>query len=99
MTVLMRILGAANGSSDIIDGYWLMSYDPDADDGVGRVIGTTRREEAMRFPNMGAAMALWKKTSSVRPLRPDGKPNRPLTAFTVSIEDEKPTPPASAPSD
>jgi hypothetical protein len=27
----------------------------------------------------------WKRTSKTHPRRPDGKPNRPMTAFTVEV--------------
>lgn len=31
----------------------------------------------------GEVMAFWKTTSRVNPIRADGRPNRPLTAFTI----------------
>jgi hypothetical protein len=40
----------------------------------------------MRFADLAAAVACWKRQSTVRPLRPDGKPNRPLTAFTITFD-------------
>jgi hypothetical protein len=40
----------------------------------------------MVFEDHAAAMEVWTRQSRVRPLRPDGKPNRPLTAYTISIE-------------
>jgi hypothetical protein len=61
------------------------SYDPDAHDGLGLAEWTTDPMEAMRFSDQAAALARWKQTSTVRPLREDGKPNRPLTAVTVSV--------------
>jgi hypothetical protein len=65
---------------------YLRAFDPDADDGRGVVVVTQDRREAMRFDAAAAALAMWKRQSSVRPLRPDGQPNRPLTAFTVMLE-------------
>jgi hypothetical protein len=65
------------------DGCWLAAYDPDAYEGGGMVEGSDDPAEAMRFPDVMAAMEEWKRPSTVRPLRADGKPNRPLSAFTV----------------
>ena len=41
----------------------------------------------MRFATRGDAMNFWRAPSKTRPTRMDGKPNRPLTALTVEIED------------
>lgn len=64
-------------------GMWLHRYDPDAFDGRGQIVFTPLKSEAQRFPSMIEAMACWKQPSTRVPLRDDGKPNRPLTAFTV----------------
>lgn len=64
-------------------GCWLESYDPDGDDGAGLIMGTNDAQDAKRFPDVGAALEEWKRPSTTRPLRLDGKPNRPLSAFTV----------------
>jgi hypothetical protein len=68
---------------DLDSGHWLAEYDPDFGDGQGHVLGTMDPARAARFPDIGAALAEWKRPSTVRPLRADGKPNRPLSAFTV----------------
>lgn len=44
-------------------------------------------EKAMAFPDFGAAYAAWKAERHFDGLRPDGRPDRPLTAFTVEIFD------------
>lgn len=65
------------------DGQWLASYDVDAHDGLGEAIGTADPGEALRFPDVRAVLEAWKEQSTVEPLRLDGKPNRPLSAFTI----------------
>ena len=40
----------------------------------------------MRFVSIAEAMEYWRTVSTTVPFRPDGKPNRPLTAYTVEIE-------------
>jgi hypothetical protein len=68
-------------------GRYLLSYDPDAYDGRGEVITTSDPERAQRFADHVAAWEEWKRPSTVHPIRlTDGKPNRPMTAWTVTIE-------------
>lgn len=51
----------------------------------GTITLTPRRENARRFPNSAVALQAWSTISPRRPFRPDGKPNKPLTALTVEI--------------
>jgi len=67
-------------------GAWLRSYDPEAYGGRGIADWTVDPAKAMRFKTGSEAMVLYTTRSRTRPSRPDGKPNRPLTAFTVSVE-------------
>jgi hypothetical protein len=71
---------------------WLKSADVNAYAGRGHCEFTMRRDEALAFPDFVAAMDFWKLQSTVTPIRPDGKPNRPLTAYTVQPcrEDRQP---------
>lgn len=64
---------------------FLRSLDVDARDGLGHVEMTARADRAQRFDSPGDALRTWRSQSSVRPVRDDGKPNRPLTAFTVEV--------------
>ena len=71
---------------------WLEMYDPDGGPleisyptGVYGVTTDTRK--AMAFQCATDAWAFWHQQSRRTPLRPDGKPNRPLTAYTVDIRD------------
>lgn len=66
---------------------WLRTADVEAHDGRGDVTFTLLAHEALAFPDQVAAFEFWRQQSTARPLRPDGQPNRPLTAFTVSIEE------------
>lgn len=64
---------------------YLKAYDPEAHDGRGEAIFTGDPGEALRF-EPGMAFVCWTLIPKSRPLRPDGRPNKPLTAFSVSIE-------------
>lgn len=67
-------------------GQWLRYFDHEAYDGQGFGEFTEDPALAARFASSGHAMEFWAKQSVVKPLRPDGRPNKPLTALTVSIE-------------
>jgi len=67
-------------------GQYVKSYSIEAYDGRGDVTFTDDIMEAARWPDLRHAMATWQQVSRLRPRRPDGKPNRPLTAMTVSFE-------------
>jgi hypothetical protein len=93
MSVIIRLLCLVDGTSTPYDGQYLVSYDPER---TGLRIGgqrlqctietTTDPAKAKQYPDHGAAMEDWRRQSVRRPFRPwDGKPNRPLTAFTVEV--------------
>lgn len=71
-----------NGSPE---GQYLKSYDPEAHLGKGWAIWTSDVEEAMTWPLQALAWECWRQVPKARRIRPDGRPNRPLTAFTVEI--------------
>jgi len=91
--VVIQILGLAEGAPPTgFDGQFLQEYDPDLEglDDEGRptlaLLRTTHDiDQARVFSSAREAMALWKQPSKRVPLRPDGKPNRPLSAFSVEI--------------
>jgi len=66
---------------------WLASYDPEGHNGRGRWKWTSDPQLAMVLPTPQAAHRLWTAVPKARPRRPwDNRPNRPLTQFTVVIE-------------
>lgn len=64
---------------------WVETFDAEAHQGRGRVTVTRQPKKALAFKDVGAAMTAWRTQSKVQPLREDGKPNRPMTAFTVEV--------------
>lgn len=78
--------GLADGRA-MNDGEYLESYDPDAMNGRGIMKWTKDKSKAIKFKDAGEAWQLWGRVSLKKPKRPDGKPNRPLTAFTILIEE------------
>lgn len=85
MPLLMKILGCeANPSVLIGPNTYLQSADFDTIG--GDLIFTSNRANAMRFAGLAEGLTFWKTTSRGLPFRPDGQPNRPLTAFSVTFE-------------
>jgi hypothetical protein len=66
-------------------GGYLVAYDPEV--GMASLV-VGDKTQALRFADGGEAMALWRSVPSRQPTRPDGKPNRPLTSFTIAIANE-----------
>lgn len=64
-------------------GQYLKSFDVNAHDGLGTAEWTVSVGQAMKFADLIEAVETWRTQSVVRPLRADGQPNRPLTAFSV----------------
>lgn len=82
---VIRVIEAADGRKSEYDGQYVRTFDPDYGGGLGRVWTTEKIEDAILYKTFAEAAEAWKAQSKVRPLRPDGKPNRPMTAFTVEI--------------
>jgi hypothetical protein len=82
----MRQAGAADGRRLPNDGQFLRAFDFEAHDGVGEITLTPFMAEAMRFPDAVAVLRLLQRSPECRPIRADGRPNRPLTAANWSIE-------------
>ena len=88
MSVIIRCGGLANDdSADHLIGQYLNGYDANAHGGLGEASWTRDRECAMVFADTGEALAFYRAQSTARPTRPDGLPNRPLTAFNVAFDE------------
>ena len=62
---------------------WLASFDVNANEGRGAIGFTSNEAKALRFASLFDVLETWRRVSNVRPIRPDGLPNRPLTALTI----------------
>ena len=87
MKYVIRIyaLEGTTGPGGPVWGY-VRFFDPDAHGGRGNLVTTADPARARQFDSAIEAGNFWRQQSKVRPLRPDGKPNRPLTAYSVVIE-------------
>jgi hypothetical protein len=83
---------AYDGPSTSYDGRYLAAYDPtwnyDAPPNgllIMKLETTQDPAAAMSFSSIDAAFACWQQICPNNPIRADGKPNRPLSAFTVEV--------------
>lgn len=76
---------AVNNDGIVPTGAYLSEFDADAHEGMGHAAWSSDPNEAIIFHSPADAFRYWKTQSIVRPLRDDGHPNRPLTAFSVEI--------------
>ena len=91
---LIQILARGSGRPCVAAGAYVARFDPDGGDPsvvypTGTLETTPHAGRALRFATAGEAWACWQERSRRTPTRPDGKPNRPLTAFMVEIAREK----------
>lgn len=89
---VIRFLERVDGVATTHTGRYLVYYNPDHHDRDyegGMLLTTPIKAHAQRFKDAGAALLYWRQ-SPICPChatRPDGKPNCPLTAYTVGVED------------
>lgn len=82
---IMLIVELSTGEPTPFDGKYLVAYDasgPDSPDLTCWLEVTDDPAQALRAP-AGELLELWRSVDQRRPVRPDGQPNRPLTAFTI----------------
>lgn len=85
--IVLRVVEMASRPGEYlpVSGQYLETYDPEAYDGRGSAMFTPNLERAKKFESVADAMRTWREVPASRPLRDDGRPNRPLTSFTMEI--------------
>lgn len=89
MPYVIRSLGLVgvnyNPDGGEFDGQYLVMYDPEYAGGAGGASFSPELRFAKRFETIKDAVEEYNRVSELKPVRPDGKPNRPLTAHSVEI--------------
>jgi hypothetical protein len=83
--IIVQIVGSASGDPTPHDGRYVVRWNSNVHYGTLAVDSTPRPEGARRFADIGEATSEWRAISHLQPRRPDGKPNRPLTALTITF--------------
>jgi hypothetical protein len=85
VNIVIQLVAPAHTGQPFVAPIYVRDFDPDGNHGRGTLKTTVRAAEAKQFASIAEAHDFWRQQSSTHPLRDDGKPNRPLTAYTVSI--------------
>lgn len=91
MPYIIRVLMDVPDQRVPVGRLYIESCDFEFDDGHpknerrGKAALTGDPRRAKPFESFGDAHKFWATQSTTRPVRADGKPNRPLTAYTVEI--------------
>lgn len=85
----IKLLGLGSGRL-LPEPKWVVSFDPNIHKKgkpypTGWVESSVDPLKAKRFKTQVEAWGLWNTQSESVPLRPDGKPNKPMTAYTIEI--------------
>jgi hypothetical protein len=89
VNLVIKFLCLRTGDATQHDGRYLLEYDPTirwTDEGGQHclhLVSTSSKSKAKRFPDLAAVQRCWARSIGTRP---DGKPDRPLTAYSVEIE-------------
>lgn len=86
MSVRLKLMGYADGRPSAHDGQYLVRADIETGGMLPLLTTTNDPERAIVFAGLVEATDYWKRVSATRPKRPDGKLNRPLTAYNIVIE-------------
>jgi hypothetical protein len=85
----IRIVGLVNGEPSEYDGTYVIDYDPtprvDHEGEFVHLIVTQNKAQARQFQTYAQAVAFYQSPSRAGLPREDGKPDRPLTAFSVEV--------------
>lgn len=88
MAYTMKIEGNAAGGKSDFDGQYVVEYDPSLHLPGGEYDGGLLRTsvsllEAKKFKDLGELFEYYGQSYGTRP---DGKPNKPLTAFNIEVK-------------
>lgn len=87
MSVVIQLVKLVDGSGHPYDEKYVESYDPTLrppDDWIELKV-TADPAQARAFPSFAEAIAYYRQVCPNKPVREDGLPNRPLTAWTVNF--------------
>ena len=82
---VIRVVANAATGSEVNGVLYIKDINVDAHDGRGSMDVTAETYHAVQFDSPGAAFQYWMRQSKTRPIRADGKPNRPGTAYTIEV--------------
>lgn len=83
---VLRVVCVADGSPTPLAGRYVRRWHPSATrPGLPMVDATDDATKARSFATAAEAYAYWTEVNRKHPVRPDGQPNRPMTAYTCEV--------------
>jgi hypothetical protein len=87
LSFVIRSAGEATGEPNGTEGMFLESYNPEGNQGYGEFHWTKDVAKAKRYHHPADCLKDWNRVPDNHPIRSiDGKPNKPLTAFSILVE-------------
>ena len=84
---VMKLEGLIDGPPTEFDGEYLKRYDPGYGPPGECLLDTVKDpRHAKKYPDVLKLLEEWNRVDPRQPVRADGLPNKPLTAFSVSAE-------------
>jgi len=83
---LIKAIAFADSTECPHSGHYLQSFDFEYADGLGYGTFTPDPKRAKSFTSFAEALSFWGTQSKTKPLRDDGRPNKPLTALSIAVE-------------
>jgi len=84
---VILIVGLISGEESPYDNSYLAVYNfEDCPPSECNLYTVADKRYAKKFRDAWDAMQEWRRVDPRAPVRSDGKPNRPLTVFTISVE-------------
>lgn len=77
-----------DGGEDVYLADWDVDWQPEGWESplpTGYAQFTANPDDAHVFASFEEAIGVWRQQSTRTPLRSDGRPNRPLTAYTIEV--------------
>lgn len=91
--VVIQLVSLVSGDPHSLDGTYVVQYHPGPTSMPhGHCLLRTTPDilKAKVYANAEAAHSEWTRVDNRRPVRPDGQPNRPMTAWNVVIQEAPP---------
>lgn len=85
MSYVLQALEPASIEGQYLEWFDLDAHAPGRSYPTGQVGFTPTLARALCFDTLEQALEVWNGQSTSAPMRPDGKPNKPLTAFTMNV--------------
>jgi hypothetical protein len=85
MTIIIELVADATTGELFAEPTYLEDMDFERDSIAGAKL-TRHKRKAKQFPSAAAALEYWRTQSKTHPIRrSDGKPNRPLTGWSITF--------------